>query len=390
MDLGRPAWRSCRAWRRRLARYGVRAGRATRCAVRARDAKAVVELPLAQSAIFGLRKAGSLSRGLYAGWGAYGGAEYDESSFPEFLYLEAFLDVRDAWLGRHVPQRLRALRDLWPGRDRRRPAPLPVQRRPDGHATIHPAPRGSWTRPCPRPSRPCCARLGGAIPYTPPPPPALTYPGPEQFFDEGLYVALNPDVAERLASGELRDATAHWREHGQAEGLRGARPSIVEDGWYAGMAAPDPGVPSDIAAFNAETYLLLYPDVLAALGPKPGYRADALAEPWRLEGRVGPGIAPYRDWQARPHRVLAKPFGVNVFGPFAATSPGWARRRANCCARCAAPACRWKSTPSTSPAPSRASPRPSAPAADLPAQPDPGQCRPDGAADGPLSGRHVR
>ena len=248
------------------------------------------------------------------------GPEYDEASFPEFLYLEAFLDVRDAVSAGTFRNGYEHYQTY--GRAEiaalQRPSPFSGGRMDMQRSILPPA---DLDTPVP-PAEPPSLRTGSvhAIPYTPPPAPALTYPTPDQFFDEGLYIALNPDVAARLASGVLRDATAHWRELGQAETLRGARPSIVEDGWYAGMPAPDPGMPSDIDAFNAETYLLLYPDVLAALGPDPNAARLHWLNHGRLEGRVGPGIAPYRDWQARPHRVLAKPFGVNVFGPFAAAS----------------------------------------------------------------------
>jgi GT2 family glycosyltransferase/glycosyltransferase involved in cell wall biosynthesis len=79
-------------------------------------------------------------------------------------------------------------------------------------------------------------------------------------------------------------------------------------------------VPPDMGNFDVETYWLLYPDVLRALGPDPDGARRHWLEHGRLEGRTGPGVAPYRGWSARPHAVLAKPFGFNVFGPFAATS----------------------------------------------------------------------
>ena len=248
------------------------------------------------------------------------GPEYDESNFPEFLYLEAFLDVRDA-VGagtfsngyEHYQTYGRAEIEA-----QLRPSPFQGGRLDMLRSVLPPADTDS---PVPRAAPPLLLTASAyAIQYTRQPAPALTYPDPAAFFDEALYLALNPDVQAKLASGEIRDAARHWRDHGQGETAQGQRPSIVEDGWYTGMPSIEAAIPSDIANFNAETYLLLYPDVLQALGPS----ADAARNHWlnhgRLEGRVGPGIAPYRDWQARPHRVLEKPFGVNVYGPFAATS----------------------------------------------------------------------
>jgi GT2 family glycosyltransferase/glycosyltransferase involved in cell wall biosynthesis len=248
------------------------------------------------------------------------GPEYDESNFPEFLYLEAFLDVRDAvaagtFSNGYAHYEIYGRAEI---EAQLRPSPFQGGRLDMLRSVLPPSDTDS---PVPRAAPPLLLTGSAhAIPYTKQPAPALTYPEPEAFFDEALYVALNPDVQAKLASGEIRDAGRHWRDYGQAETARGQRPSIVEDGWYTGMPSIEAAIPSDIANFNAETYLLLYPDVLQALGPS----ADAARNHWlnhgRLEGRVGPGIAPYREWQARPHRVLAKPFGVNVFGPFAATS----------------------------------------------------------------------
>ena len=248
------------------------------------------------------------------------GPEYDETNFPEFLYLEAFLDVRDAVAGGTFRNGFEHYETY--GRAEiaaaLRPSPFSGGRLDMLRSVLPPADTDSPVPPA-SPALLLTASPRG-LAYTPQPAPGLTYPAPDDFFDEALYLALNPDVAAKLQSGEIKDATRHWRDHGRAETARGRRPSIVEDGWYAGMPAIEAAIPSDIANFNAETYLLLYPDVLQALGPN----ADAARHHWlnhgRLEGRVGPGIAPYRDWQARPHRVLSKPFGVNVFGPFAASS----------------------------------------------------------------------
>ncbi len=248
------------------------------------------------------------------------GPEYDEKSFPEFLYLEAFLDVRDAVAAgtfrngyEHYLTYGRAEIEAM-----LRPSPFAGGRLDMLRSVLPPADTETPVPPSPPP-----VLLTGspdALPYQPPPPPALSYPEPEAFFDDALYIALNPDLADRVAAGALRDVARHWREHGRAETEAGRRPTIVQDDWYDGMPSIEAGIPTDIGSFNAETYHLLYPDVLQALGPSPEAARHHWLNHGRLEGRVGPGIAPYRDWQARPHRVLAKPFGINVYGPFAAAS----------------------------------------------------------------------
>jgi GT2 family glycosyltransferase/glycosyltransferase involved in cell wall biosynthesis len=86
------------------------------------------------------------------------------------------------------------------------------------------------------------------------------------------------------------------------------------------MAPIETPLPPDIGNFDAETYWLLYPDVLQALGADPAAARQHWIEHGRLEGRTGPGVAPYRGWRVLPHAVLERPFGFNVFGPFAATS----------------------------------------------------------------------
>ena len=86
------------------------------------------------------------------------------------------------------------------------------------------------------------------------------------------------------------------------------------------MSEQPPALPPDMDRFDADTYFLLYPDVLAALGNNPEAARAHWLNHGRLEGRTGPGIAPYRGWRVLPHAVLAKPFGINIFGPFAAVS----------------------------------------------------------------------
>lgn len=247
-------------------------------------------------------------------------AGFDEASFPEFQYLDAFRDVRDAVAAgafssgfEHYVKYGKA--EIETGR---RPNPF-TGGRLDMLRSVLPPPDADSPVP-PSPAAALYTAVDTALPYLPPPPPALTYPTDDQLFDPDLYLALNPDVAEKVASREINSARVHWETCGRAETAQGARPSITEDGWYAGMAPAEPPLPPDIGRFDADTYFLLYPDVLQALGNNPAAARDHWIGHGRLEGRTGPGIAPYRGWQTRPHAVLAKPFGFNVFGPFAATS----------------------------------------------------------------------
>lgn len=245
--------------------------------------------------------------------------DYDEQSFPEFLYLEAFTDVRDAVASG-------AIANGWEHYVKYGKAEIAGGRRPSPFAggrldmlrSVLPPEDNTAVPPAPPPV--LLTASPDAIAYTPQPAPALTYRTDADLFDEELYLALNPDVAAKVASGEVASGRAHWKSNGHAEAARGLRPSIVDNNWYAGMAPVELAVPPEMDRFDADTYFLLYPDVLQALGNSPEAARSHWLNYGRLEGRTGPGVAPYRGWQARPHAVLEKPFGINIFGPFAATS----------------------------------------------------------------------
>jgi GT2 family glycosyltransferase/glycosyltransferase involved in cell wall biosynthesis len=249
------------------------------------------------------------------------GSAFDEGSFPEFQYLEAFRDVRDAVAAGTFKNGFEHY-ELY-GREEietaRRPSPF-TGGRLDMMRSVLPPPADPNAPVPPSPPPQLRTASPDAIAYTPPPPPELTYPDEAGLFDEALFLALNPDIAAQVAAGELASGLAYWQRSGRAETNLGARPSIVQDHWYADMVPLDPKPPPDIANFDVETYWLLYPDVLRAIGPDPEGARRHWLEHGRLEGRTGPGVAPYRGWQARPHAVLQKPFGFNVYGPFAATS----------------------------------------------------------------------
>jgi GT2 family glycosyltransferase/glycosyltransferase involved in cell wall biosynthesis len=246
--------------------------------------------------------------------------EYDEENFPEFLYLDAFTDVRDAVASG-------ALRNGWEhyvryGRDEiergRRPSPFAGGRLDMLRSVLPPATPDEPVPPSPGPLMHTASATG--IAYTPPPPPALPYPSEADLFDPALNLAVNPDLPARIAAGQVASAWAHWDARGRAEVEAGDRPLIVQDSCYADMRDPPLAPPPGMERFDAETYFLLYPDVLAALGNNPDAARDHWLNYGRLEGRTGPGIAPYCGWRVLPHAVLAKPFGINIFGPFAAVS----------------------------------------------------------------------
>ena len=183
--------------------------------------------------------------------------------------------------------------------------------------SILPAPAATG----PIPSAPPLQQLAAshsAIPYAPPPIEAAPYIA--RPFAEDLYLALNPDAAGLVAGGIYPSGEAHFRAEGQAQELAGQRPRLTEDSLYAGMPPPGTDHPIDTTRFDTESYFALYPDVLQAYGNDPAKALHHWAHHGRFEGRVASGIAPYRAWQARPAEMLKKPFGINVYGPFAATS----------------------------------------------------------------------
>lgn len=243
--------------------------------------------------------------------------DFTEETFPEELYLDAFVDIRAAVAAG-------SFRSGFEHFQRYGRAEIENGLRPSPFGGGRPAPRESVlpaldpAAPVPPSPAPVLYTASpDALPYLPPPrPPKL--PREEERFDEALYLAINPDVAADVAARRVRSARAHWRRIGRVEERLGRRPSLTDDRWYGG---PVPlAEPPDMQGFDAESYCLFYPDV----GRVTGGDAQAAARHWlehgRLEGRVAPGVAPYRTWRAEPAHVLEKPFGFNIFGPFAATS----------------------------------------------------------------------
>jgi len=242
---------------------------------------------------------------------------FDAETFPEELYLTAFKDVRQAVLDGHFASGYEHYLGFGRAEIEAKVRHSPFEGGPPGLAAsvLPPAdedPVPISPAPIPLPAS------AAAIAYHRPPPVAVKRRADS--FAEDLYLALNPDVMALVESGAFATGRAHWLAVGQREEQAGFRPSLTSDSFYADVPPPGTDCGVEASDFDAESYFLLYPDVLKALGNDPARAKHHWVHHGRFEGRVGTGVAPYRSWQARPSEVLAKPFGINVFGPFAATS----------------------------------------------------------------------
>lgn len=137
-------------------------------------------------------------------------------------------------------------------------------------------------------------------------------------FIETIYLALNPDVDDAVTRGVWQSGAAHWMAKGWSE----TRPTLSHP---PGLAAGPPEnwrrPGPETERFDAPGYLSLYPDLTSALG------ADLVAARahWvsfgRQEGRIGPGAEPYIQRRPSLDAVLALPFGLDIYGPFAEIGP---------------------------------------------------------------------
>lgn len=140
-------------------------------------------------------------------------------------------------------------------------------------------------------------------------------------FDEDLYLATNPDLAEAFRRGLIESGAAHWRDAGAAETGAGRRPTLLE-------AARDPANPTPfltedavaeaaarMGAFDAAAYLAMNPDLAQAFGADEEAARRHRVQHGRLEGRYAPGDAPYRDRDVSLDAVFARPFGVDLHMP---------------------------------------------------------------------------
>ncbi|MGI4976190.1 MAG: hypothetical protein ACRYG6_04520, partial [Janthinobacterium lividum] len=255
--------------------------------------------------------------------------ELNERNFPEEAYLDAFPDVRDA-----VQQGIVATGfDHWErfGRaeigsgHRGRPACLiGPPRRVEAAGEAVPAPAaGEPVAEAPIEvvqAEPAPARRGRksqkvevAVP--------TAQTADEDRFNEEVYLAINPDVQDAVNTGAFATGYEHWLQYGREEERRGARPTITADAFYS---YPKPPQGQDFIAetenFDSEGYMYLYPDVREAVGGRLDDARDHWRHHGRIEGRHGPGVAPYCKWSASVPGLLRKPFGLNIYGPFAATS----------------------------------------------------------------------
>ena len=244
---------------------------------------------------------------------------FDADTFPETLYLNAFGDVRQAVLAGEFQSGYAHYTAFGKAEIECGTRTSPFTGGPPGLARsiLPPASTGEPIPAAPAPQN--LPASTGAIPYVAPAPikrPASATPG----FAEDLYLALNPDVAALVRSGAYRSGHAHFLAEGQAQEQAGLRPSLTDDALYVDAVPAGTGNDIDTARFDSDSYYALYPDVLKALGGD----AESARRHWvhhgRFEGRVASGIAPFRTCQARPAEMLKKPFGINIFGPFAATS----------------------------------------------------------------------
>jgi GT2 family glycosyltransferase/glycosyltransferase involved in cell wall biosynthesis len=140
-------------------------------------------------------------------------------------------------------------------------------------------------------------------------------------FCEELYLSTNPDVRQDIESGRYRSGFHHWLYLGRKQLQTGERPSLPKDEFYLDQTVYDV---SDIGPvcrdFDAETYLYLNPDVRAAVSDDLSAAQEHWISAGRFEGRFGPGARPYATWGCALPEVFNRPFGFNIYGPFAATS----------------------------------------------------------------------
>ncbi len=242
---------------------------------------------------------------------------FDAETFPEELYLLAFGDVRQAVIDGAFSSGYEHYLAFGREEITAKIRHSPFEGGPPGLAASVLPPADDEPVPI-SPTQTSLPASADALPYFVPP--AFAPPARAELFAEDLYLALNPDVASMVESGTFATGRAHWLAVGAQEERAGLRPTVTHDSHYTDSLPPGTDCGVEASDFDAESYFLLYPDVLKALGNDPVRAKHHWVHHGRFEGRVGAGVAPYRTWQARPAEILARPFGINVFGPFAATS----------------------------------------------------------------------
>ncbi len=265
--------------------------------------------------------------------------QFTRDAFPEDLYLAAFPDVRDAVKAGMLHSglehyQLSGRNEIAAGLRRNPftavPGALPAAPAAAAPAADLPAadlPAADLLA-APRPATPRVARPPSldddvslpSLPRPPREPPTLLGPpqtAEEALFDPAVYLAVNPDVAAAILSGRVPDARQHWQRLGRDEERRGLRPSILRDAQFGDAPLAKPPTPE---GFDAAGYLFANPDVRRAVGDDPVAAAAHWQDHGRIEGRLRRGVAAHAARRADPLAVFAKPFGLNVFGPFAAAT----------------------------------------------------------------------
>lgn len=140
-------------------------------------------------------------------------------------------------------------------------------------------------------------------------------------FDEELYLLCNPDVACTIEEGSVASGWEHWLIFGAEEEKRGLRPSIFRDEVYSDVVRQsEPDSSQVIESFDVAEYIYTNPDVGIVLGKDfESCRAHWVSQ-GRGEGRYGPGARLFANRRVSIAKLLAKPFGINIYGPFAAIS----------------------------------------------------------------------
>lgn len=141
-------------------------------------------------------------------------------------------------------------------------------------------------------------------------------------FVEEIYLATNPDVAQAIAIGQFTGGWHHWQTFGEREYAEKTRPSILFDSLYTfqPLAVADRTANTDSEHFDSEMYLYRYPDVRNVVKGSHQAALDHWLHYGRHEGRTVPKLSPRRQRHVNPGEVLQRPFGFNVYGPFAAIS----------------------------------------------------------------------
>jgi GT2 family glycosyltransferase/glycosyltransferase involved in cell wall biosynthesis len=251
---------------------------------------------------------------------AYKAPEFSAEDFPEDIYLTAFLDIRAAvtrgqFLSGWDHYQRYGRSEIAAGK---RPSPFHGGRPGITRSVLPPK---IADEPVPQSPKPLTLSASkNAKPYTPP---KISAPKPrpaDAEFLESLYLAQNPDSAAAVARGDLASGLAHYLAEGRHQEAAGLRPSLGDDVYYAGVAPPGLHHEPDMSCFDIETYFLLYPDVRAGTKGNPQAGREHWLNHGRFEGRSGPGVAQYKNVVVTLDGVFQKPFGINIFGPFGATS----------------------------------------------------------------------